>query len=230
MKTLKKMLALGFMATMSVTSLSGCLLMEDDGETSTPASNNWHPTSPESEAELHGTYISGHLGNYWDCPDQAYTPADQQVVGAPGAEGADFAPCEQSDDSCGGPLNCESAMVMIELSNPGELKAQGVSVYEIELLDVQGTVLATLPIVSVAEVTSGASFDGELEIDEQVKLRVEYQGPLNLRELLPQDPTDGVDRFSGEASAKVRIKVKADNAHEISVESKLISSVPSVAT
>lgn len=224
----QKLLIFGFIALLSSLSLTGCLMLVEEN-TSEP--EPWQPKETEKKAQLKGTYISGHLGNYWDCPEQGYQgeqepqPAGQRPAGDQGEQGA-CAPSEDGNFDACGPLNCEAAQVTLELSNIGQLAAQGAKITEILVLDDQDMVRASLPIHDTMLLPSNETYDGALDVGATIKVRVDFAGPVNMNEILGYGPES---RY-GEQKAKLRIKIKANNAAEISIDTKLVSSMPSVAT
>ena len=208
--------------------LSGCFLFEPDGD-------------------LEAVYISGHLGNYWDCPDQAYTPGQRadgavgsDAGGAPSEPQGDFAPgaCEPAPAPdgganapaegdvapgyCGGPLNCEGAQATFQLSNPTGL-ARGIRVSEILLLNDSGAIVASLPVLNT-ELASGAeAFDGELSPGESVSLRVYFRGPANPYELL-EDASGASDE------GRLQIVIDSDTDGPVELITDAVYSQPGVVT
>lgn len=187
-------------------------------------------TQNQEAPELDAVFVAGHLGNYMDCPGDGYSErsasSGQANEPAAGAPAGDFAPCEPSEgeDSCNyGPLNCEAAQFTINISNTGKLAAEGISIDAIALLDENGTIVATLPLIGAVDANTGETFDGNLAIDEEVTLRVDYQGPEDISEFIPSE-----NRWSG--SAKLRITIGADNHDDVPVETKAVSVLPAVVT
>lgn len=225
----QKLLIFGFIALLSSLSLTGCLMLVEENPSEPEP---WRPKETEKKAQLKSTYISGHLGNYWDCPEQGYQ-GEQKAQPEPGQRPAgdqDFGACASSEDgfdSCGGLLNCEAAQVTLELSNIGQLAAQGARISEILVLDDQDMVRASLPIHDTMLLPNNETYNGALDVGATIKVRVDFAGPVNINELL--GTMNSESRF-GEQKAKLRIKIKANNAAEISIDTKLVSSMPGVAT
>lgn len=206
--------------------LSGCVEPPEKDPTN-PEFCNGVSCEQAEKAELQGVFVSGHLGNYSDCPEDGWT--DDTTIGsdrAPAegdiAEGA----CAPGTE-CTPILNCEVAQATINLSNVGEALGTGVQVDRLELFNDDGEMVAELPVIAVDE--SGATFDGEVAIDETVTLRIDFQGPQNPYGLLSSDTADA-GRFAGSGSGTLRIVLSADDHDEIKVEGKEIYAVPSVDT
>ena len=185
-------------------------------------------TQNQEAPELDAVFVAGHLGNYMDCPGDGYSEQNPSSADEParGAPAGDFAPCEpvEGEDTCNyGPLNCEAAQFTINISNDGEIAAEGVSIETIAMLDVDGNIVATLPLIDAVDANTGEPFDGNLAVGEEITLRVDYQGPEDISEFIPDE-----NRWSG--SAKLRITIGADNHDDVRVETKAVSVLPAVVT
>lgn len=203
MNTTRFMTALALCAATLTT--TGCLLGGEGG----PNTPGWEVEENDPAPDLEAIFLSGHLGGYADCPDEGYTEAggassDEDSRGAPGA--GDCAPPEPGEDSggCGGFWGCEGAQFTLKLVNNGEAKAVGISFESIGLLGDDGDVAAILPFIGMTDAMSGGDFDGELEVGEEVTLRVEFLGPEDISEFVPSQ-----NRWSG--GAALEITVGADN-------------------
>ena len=179
-----------------------------------------------------GVFVSGHLGNYRDCPDDGYSPqsTDSSSEPAPGAD-ADFAACHPDDQDCNDTLlNCEQAQLTVSLSNAGDAAATGLQADRVELYNLDGDKVADLPVIEVTE--SNAAYDGDLETQETLSLRIDFQGPQNPYQLLDTSSSssdEGV-RFGGGSAGTVRVIFSADNHDDVTVEGKELYAVPSVDT
>ncbi len=181
--------------------------------------------------ELSGVFVSGHLGNYRDCPEDAYVgeasgePAGAGRVAPEGdiAEGA----CAEGE-TCTPILNCETASATINLSNDGEGIATGVQVDRVELYNSLGELVATLPVMDVA--SDGGAFSGELDASATTSLRIDFQGPQNPYSLLNTSDPSGDASFEASSSGTIRVIVTSDNDDELAVEGKGVYAVPSVDT
>lgn len=136
------------------------------------------PQSPPPDAaEITLEYISGHLGAYWDCPDDAM-PAraargEGQRAAAPEADGgAGLIAGDCADENCGF-LNCQAAELRLRVTNDGDAPIDALVVKQLQL-DWDGE-LSHNDVVSVHD-TDG-EFDGQIEPGESVDLRIEYRGP-----------------------------------------------------
>ncbi len=192
----------------------------------------------QDQPELSATYVSGHLGNYLDCPDDGYTAESTMSGEAPsdGDAGAFAGDCAEGDD-CSYEMNCEDAQVTVRLSNDGEAAATGLQVVTIELFDADGVSKATLPLMDAVDTATAETFDGTLEAGQEVTLRVEFQGPASPDSLLETANDDGDDAgdepIGGRSSGNhgiIEVTIGADNHDDVSVESTELYPVPSVAT
>ena len=189
-------------------------------------SNNVSNNTPLNKPVLTGAFVSGHLGSYWDCPDQAYGGPDSDVDGAR-AEG------DCAGDNCGVPLNCEDAQLTMSLSNESDLDATEVLVQRIELFTTDGDPRAELPLIAVIESDTGEPFDGHLAAGEEVLLRVEFQGPYNVWELLApatDDDTDGDSDFAAGYGGVVETTFTSQAHRDLTIESAELYEIPAVDT
>jgi hypothetical protein len=190
--------------------------------------NNQNNVTPADSPDIKGSFISGHLGNYWDCPQDGYS-APTDASSADAGMGADVAPCEVGNDNCGGgPLNCEGAQLTIRLTNGGQADATSVEVSKIEIFDADGLSLAVLPVIGLLDATTNESFDGTLAVGQSIDLRVDYRGPTNLYALLPTDETGS--RVGGTESALIEITVSAENHDDVIIDGGELFVLPAVVT
>jgi len=216
---------LATLAIIAMTALSGCLM----GDPEVDGQQRWNIRDLARHPDLDGVFVSGHLGNYTDCRDQGYTEADGQDRASAPANDADvgFGACQPTDDgdgSCGSyPLNCEDAQFTIELSNKGEITARGVSIERIELLDENGRVLTSFPLIQTVDTDTLEAFDGRVEPTEKLILRVDFQGPGNLSEFYPS-------AAGFQSSSRLRIIITSDNEQTLRIETRSIEPMPQVAT
>lgn len=215
----------------------GCVPADDkntntDDNNIAPCGECEENNNPRESAELKGSFISGHLGNYWDCPDQGYSPdASSEAPGArPAGDEGFCAPAENGDaaNGCGGPLNCEGAQLTIRLTNGGDADATSIDVSKIEIFDADGVSLTTLPVLAVFDSSTNESFDGQLAAGESIDLRVDYNGPADLYSLLPEDETGS--RVAGSDSAFIEITVEADNHDDVVIDGGEVFVLPMVVT
>lgn len=213
---------------------TGCVIIDGgQGNNSSNAEEGWqtgennqsngesnNSTTPQEAPALDAIFVSGHLGNYLECPDEGYSHGELE-------EDAAFGACEQGAD-CGGPLNCEGAQLTFKLVNDGMGAAVGVSVEELALLADDGSVAVTLPVIEVIDVNTGEVFDGELAAGEEVIVRIDYQGPTRLDEFVK--PADEAGRLAYPQAAPARVTFGADNHDDVVVETKDIEVLPSVVT
>ncbi len=169
------------------------------------------------------TFVSGHFGSYWDCPGDAYQPQQPADAGAregapqedPGLVAGD---CAEGQD-CSGFLNCESAQVTLQIQNSGDARIRGIHVREIQILNGEGEVAASLPVLSVDDMDM-EGFDGQLDPGVTSTLRIEFQGPHQVRDLLG----DGTDR------APVRIIIEVEEQKPAGLETPELEALGQIAT
>lgn len=133
------------------------------------------PQGPQPTAQLSLEYISGHLGAYWDCPDDAM-PA-REAAGARAAapaEDAGLVAGDCADENCGF-LNCQPAELRLRVTNDGEAALDALEVKRLRL-DWGGDMLSDNEVLGLFD-PQNAAFDGHLEPGESVDLRIEYRGP-----------------------------------------------------
>lgn len=211
---------------LSITAL--CLSATACVDQNSSPSPEWKFQEEGDEPELEGVFVSGHLGNYVDCPSDGYTPeSNDNSMDDPGELWV--GDCAAEMDSCTGFENCEDAQVTVVLENSGEATALGVDVVKIELFDEDGTSQATLPLMGVSVSGSSDEFDGEIEVDEEQILRVDFQGPQSPYELLRSADGD-MDPSGTRPAGFVEITFASDNHDDVIIMSTEIYSVPSVET
>lgn len=210
-------------------STTGC------GEAMDGTSGEWPLEEELDEPDLEGVFVSGHLGNYMDCPEDGYTveeetesSADAGASEPPGDEPG-YADCDSDADECGGITNCEDAQVTVQLSNLGEVAARGLEVSRIELFDAEGNSRATLPVTAVSESETNQVFDGELATDAEQTLRIDFVGPADPRELL-ETSDSGADRSGAQSPGVIEVTISSDNQEDVVIESNEIYPVPMVVT
>ncbi len=117
------------------------------------------------------TYVSGHLGSYWDCPEEAMSAPGGAPAGfdAGAAEAGD---CADAED-CGGPLNCDAAMLLIQVQNTGEV---GLTTLRAEDLVIHQTPPLASEILAVTDAETGQA-PGPLAPGASMQLRVDFRGP-----------------------------------------------------
>lgn len=134
---------------------------------------------PQGNQSLELAYISGHLGAYWDCPDDAMPPRAGQPDGAAREAGAPEDPAgliagDCADENCGF-LNCEPAEVRLRVTNDGEEAVDALTVKQLQLVWGDGD-LSNNDVIGLYG-PDGEAFDGVLEPGDSVDLRIEYRGP-----------------------------------------------------
>ncbi|MFT5432167.1 MAG: archaellum component FlaG (FlaF/FlaG flagellin family) [Myxococcota bacterium] len=162
-------LALSLLACDPATSNS----QTDTGESDTSESDTSDTTETDDTKSFELAYLSGHLGNTWDCPGDGVPVTSASKADEAGEAGADFAPCEDGDSNCGGPLNCEKASLVMKLKNTGEVSLSAFSITEIELLDMDGNHVADLSVVELDAMMEGDT----LSPGAEVTLRVQITAP-----------------------------------------------------
>lgn len=223
MKTTRTMMALALCAA---TMTTGCLF----GQTEGPGSPGWEVEENEPAPALEVIFLSGHLGNYSDCPEDGYTERGSDALpGEPSGDrefgGGACAPPEPGEDSdgCGGFLNCQGAQFTIMIKNTGEAKAVGVDMKTIGLIGDDGEVATTLPVGDLWSSTNRAMFDGEVEVGEEVTITVDFLGPEDISEFVPSQ-----NRWGG--GAALELTVDAENHDDVTIKTKEVYVMSDIAT
>lgn len=212
--------------------LVGCGDFEDEAVEPTPGEEpEWNPELPPetiTESTLELTYVSGHLGSYWDCPEEAYTPAAAdrpagESADMPASSGGAFADEDCDGEDCGGYLNCQAAQVTLMIDNLADWQVTGLDITDVELLSDAGDVLATLPVVSFDDLDRDV-FDGSLGAEEGSTFRVEFRGPHNV------DFAGVGARDAAFEAYPVRLIFEADEQEPASLDTPHISTLGHMAT
>ncbi|MEZ4459030.1 MAG: hypothetical protein R3E66_04750, partial [bacterium] len=174
------------------------------------------PQNPQTSPVLSAEFVSGHLGNYLDCPDEGYS-----VSADAGEQGALLAG-DCAAESCG-ILNCETAQITFTIKNRGTVDAVGMRVDAVKLYDGDGALVAELPVMDVTDLSTSEPMDG-LPADDERVFRMLYQGPAQPWDLLMTS-----ERGYG-YSATVVIELSAENHPSFFIKSPLIYVLDSVAT
>lgn len=179
-----------------------------------PAGGNGGST-PATELEL--TYVSGHLGNYWDCPDKASSEtqaraekADQAPSGAPAEQFAG----DCADDDCG-MMNCEDAVLTFRIRNIGVTEAEAIEVTDIEFIPTGSADVVALDVLAVAR-ADGQAYTANLSPDEVMILRVDFAGPWE-------------GNFAS-GSGALRIVILTSDGRTVELVTPELQHIPSVAT
>jgi len=226
-----KNLLIASIAAFAVTATTGCEFIDDlldkDDEQVT-----------RTTGALSGMYVSGHLGSYDSCPEMGYSvdpvEAEMDQAAAPPAEACvepegDDRAGDVAPGGCGGGgfLNCEGATVTISVFNIGRSALVGVDIERIDLLDEDGNKLAELPVDSLWDIDDNQAYDGLLGLGESAAIRIDYQGPSNVYQLLQRT---GGARYDGTDKFYLDITLSAEGASDVTVRSKGIDALPLIAT
>ena len=216
-------------AMLMAPALSGCLFADPDPKTEPCVGEACKP-DPTERPLLKASVLSGHLGNYRDCPNDAL-----EGVGAQGDAAGLCAEVEGEDfDGCGGPLNCEDPMVTVSMSNGGDADALGLTVDKIELLTTSGDVVAELALIELIRldeidgILQVVPFDGTIEQSIGTRLDLRIQG-LNDLTILQDPGADEGARLAGTGGI-IRVTFSAENHDDVIVESMELFDLPSVDT
>lgn len=118
------------------------------------------------------TFVSGHLGNYWDCPEEAMSVPGGVPAGAePGAAARDEAGDCAAEDC--GRLNCDAAMLLIQVENTGDV---GLATLRAEDLVIHLAPPLASEILAVTDAATGHA-PGPLAPGASMQLRVDFRGP-----------------------------------------------------
>lgn len=171
---------------------------------------------------LEAIHVSGHLGSYRDCPEQAY---ENQQAGAPEADAARFEG-DCATDQCG-PLNCEAARLTFTLSNHGDVAAEGITA-TLLILDREGLEVVELP-VSATLAEDGSPFAGALAAGADALLHIEFAGPLDVEGLVGP-PAAGDGDVAWQTGAQLRLVIEADGFSEAGFDTPELYSLPELDT
>ncbi len=207
----------------------------NEPEPNEPEPNEPEPNEPEApeptpDGLLDLTYVSGHLGSYGDCPERGFV-LEGEIDGDMDGDSLtdeDSAACEEGmEGECF--LNCEDAQVTFRIDNLSAEDALDVEVVEISLLDEDGTELVQFEVLET-ETTMGEPFVGVVEGDAFVDVRVMFQGPRNLFQLIDALRA-GVDNDGLPSSyAPIRIVVDASNQDPSRLDTPDLYDLPDVDT
>ena len=176
------------------------------------------PDKPDTlRPVVSAAFVSGHLGNYLECPQDGYS--DRDAGGADG-EGRSFGACEPDADGCG-ILNCEGAQLTIQVTNNLDIELSNITIDELILRNKEDREVATLPILGVVG-EDGSETPHTLGAGDSMLLRIDYEGPSYPRELL--DNEDGTD------SGFIDIIINADEAEPYSLPSTQLHPLPQIVT
>ena len=172
-----------------------------------------------AEGDFTLTFVSGHLGSYWDCPGEA-NGAGTPDGAAPREAAGDAAACnpDATEECQGGLLNCEAAMVIVEVTNTGDTDLGDLSIVSIELLGPDGAseTLEGLAVVATTEPAPGALTPGASR-----QVRVEFRGP----------GSDSGNQFNGDAPERhLHIVLSGGDAGTAEVTTPAVYPLPAVAT
>jgi hypothetical protein len=170
------------------------------------------------EGDFELTFVSGHLGSYWDCPGEANAAGTPD--GVAGEAAGDAAACNpDATEACqGGLLNCEAAMVIVEVTNTGDTDLGDLSIVSIELIGQDGgrETLEGLGVFSSTEPTPGPLTPGGSR-----QVRVEFRGP----------GSDSGNQFNGDAPERhLHIVLSGGDAGTAEVTTPAVYPLPAVAT
>jgi hypothetical protein len=172
---------------------------------------------PPEPAALELAYVSGHFGNYWDCPDEAYQPPRAGAAPADADAALVAGPC--AEEPCQPILNCETAQITIQIANIGEAPVEGIRVDDLVVLNAAGEAHTSLPVLSV-QTPELEVFDGAVGAGETATLRIDFRGLRSVSDLFGQ----GVF----EAPVKIIVEVEAQASEELITAP--IHASPAVAT
>lgn len=187
------------------------------------------PPPPQSTLEL--TYISGHLGAYWDCPEQAYQPEDPTAEPADGliSGDADWAACPPDVECPAMEMNCLPAQVTVRIANVGDAPVSGVNVSEVILLDAEGAEHTALPILVLTALEPG-SLESVLAPGAFVDVRVDYRAPLDPAGYLQSNAGNRLSDAGMGQGVKLRVRAEAEQQEPAHVDTPELYSQPMIDT
>lgn len=207
-----KRLALSLSLTLLAALTPACIADPDDGGATTDAGATGGTEVPVDGAALSLTFVSGHLGNYWDCPGEANGAG--AAAGAPREAAGDAAGACPPGEECVSISNCEAAMVMLEVANETDGALADFRIHHIVLVNDDGTT-ETLEGLGIFDAETQAT-PAALPAGASRTLRLDFRGPS-------RDPNAEGDRF-------LRIELRAGESAAGTLETPPLFSVPAVAT
>lgn len=194
----------------------------------------WELEEEKQTLELDGAFLSGHLGNYLDCPGDGYSGDTTNLMEPPEEQDddADFAAgdCAAESDECSGGFNCEDAQATVRITNDSGEAAEGLQVEKIELFDDDGVSKATLPLLGVENADIRADFDGSVDTEEEVRLRVDFVGPASPYELLRTEDNEPGDDAYYNPTGSLEITFSSEEHKDLIIIGTDIYTVPTVDT
>ncbi len=181
------------------------------------------PLPPEPGVDgLEAVHVSGHLGSYRDCPEQAWENLDAERPNANLVDG------DCATDQCG-PLNCQGARLTFTLSNGSDTDAEGIGAL-VFVLDREGVEVAELPATALLD-EDGDAFDGRLAAGDEVLLHLEFVGPLDIAALVgPADPDGDRELVAWRNGAPIRLVVTSQTHEDAGLDTPALYSLPEVDT
>ena len=185
------------------------------------------PPIINSDVDLNGVFVSGHLGNYTGCEDEGYTPdssgARMSSAPEPAEDSSGLWEGDCAEDGCGW-SQCEAAQLTIKLDNLGTAAAEGLIITKLALFNSDGVHMADLPLETVMNAETNEAAPEELEASGSVTLRVMFQGPANPYEFFADE--SGAYRNSG----TMQITVESTNHEAVIIKSTVLYTIDNVAT
>ena len=163
------------MITLAALSLLACDPPQSGSaqQSSNPETQTQTTDPPAKTASLELAFMSGHLGNTWDCPGKGVA-LSQSAGKADAPESYAGAAREDCGEDCSNLLlNCESASLMLQVTNTGEVALTNFQVTDLELLDLDQKLMAALQVIDLQVVMKGDA----LEPGGTAQLRIELSAP-----------------------------------------------------
>lgn len=173
-------------------------------------------------------YVSGHLGNYWDCPQDALS-STSEAAGAPepvSSEAADMAACE-GEDCAPMILNCEHAEVTLRIRNIGEDSLNGLTLASIRLVGPNGADTFESSLVELVR-TDGKELSDAIAADSEIDVVVRFRGLTNDAYQQLSASRNG-DAFAPTSGITVEFDFETPNASD-TLKTPSLTMLPSVAT
>ena len=180
---------------------------------------------PAESFEL--TYVSGHLGNYWDCPQDALS-SGPEAAGAPrpASEAADMAACE-GDDCAPMILNCEHAEVTVRIRNTGEDTLSGLALTAIRLIGPDDGSTLDSSLVELIR-ADGGDLSDPIDAGAEIDVVVRFRGLTNDAYYQLFDGASGAS-FAPQPGVTVELDFESPSFND-TLNTPSLAMLPSVAT
>lgn len=199
-----------------ITAIAGLSLLSGCVEESAEPNTSPDAAVEQAEGSFEATFVSGHLGSYLGCPDEAANVPASGEQGPPAA--GDCAPDEEG--GCGGGnFNCSAAMLRLEIVNTGDVALHG---FTADPLQIMMDPPLGAEVLAIVDADSGEAIEA-IAPGESRQIRVEFRG------ISPNDGRGGAFNANSEGYP-VQLVLDADEADPVPLTTPEVSPLPEIAT